>query len=260
MDSHKLTITDYDKKSWSEEYPDHQVKINELYIDPSWKEFIDNPIVQENMKEINRYLSHCLKTTNGSVEIFPYPELVFNAFNATPFNKINVVFLGQDPYHQLKQAMGLSFSIPKGVAIPSSLKNIYDNLVNFGHLKEKPKHGNLAFWAYQGCLMLNTSLTVQESSPNSHESYWKDITDFLIKFISEKTENVVFVLWGGFAAKKVNLIDQTKHKVLISSHPSGFSYTNKLGIHESFAKSDHFKEINEYLVSHGKNSILWDIL
>jgi uracil-DNA glycosylase len=139
------------------------------------------------------------------------------------------------------------------------LNNIYNNLSKYGHFKKSPSHGNLTFWAYQGCLLLNTTLTVQHKCPNGHEKYWTPFTDALIKFISDKTENIVFVLWGSYSLKKLDLIDQKKHKVLISSHPSGMSFNKPLKTYKPFSESDHFGQINKYLTSVGKSSILWQI-
>lgn len=274
MDTYLLDANNYKIKTWTEKFPDYNVKLGKLKINSSWSDFFDNDNkdvndkIYEKIKDIDDYFSHCLNVTNGDLNIYPYPDLIFNALNTTPLNDIKVVILGQDPYHgfeyknntKIPQAMGLSFSVPKGIKIPSSLNNIYDNLLKFGHITKKPIHGNLSFWAYQGCLLLNTSLTVQESNPNCHEEYWKFITDELIKFISNQTENIVFVLWGAPALKKLSLIDQQKHKVIISSHPSGLSYTKPLGKYKSFSEVDHFGEINKYLTEHDKKSILWQII
>ena len=205
--------------------------------------------------------------TDGKIKIYPYPNLLFNAFILTPLSNVKVVILGQDPYHCneihhdkiIPQAMGLSFSVPKGMKIPSSLQNIYKNLLKYKHIEIKPNHGNLSFWAYQGCLMLNTSLTVQHSYPNSHSKYWLPFTDKIIKYISNKLNNIVFVLWGNPALNKLNLIDQNKHKIIISSHPSGLSYNKKLKNYDSFENTDHFGEINKYLKEKNKKQIIWQV-
>lgn len=272
MNSNQLSIQNYNIKSWSEKFPDHKVNIENLTISYSWKNFFENIFiqkeVQDKIKIINEYFTHCLNITNGKINFFPYPDLVFNSLNVTPYHNILVVFLGQDPYHDyeihkgniIPQAMGLSFSVPKGIKIPSSLKNIYKNLMKFGHITKIPSHGNLTMWANQGCLLLNTSLTVQEHIANSHADYWNYITDELIKFISSTKKDIVFVLWGAPALKKLNLIDVNKHKIIISSHPSGLSYSKPLKMYKPFCEVDHFGKINKYLVEKGKSSILWQII
>lgn len=268
MYSHSLSTNNYKIKPWHEKYPDYDVQLNDLRIHDSYDEFTKTKLFNDKLKQANEYLSHCLKVTQGKVKIYPYPDLIFNALNTTPLDKIKVVILGQDPYineeihndKPIPQAMGMSFSVPKGVKIPPSLDNIYANQIKYNHLNKKPKHGNLSFWAYQGVLLLNTALTVQKGCSNSHSKYWIELTDELIKFISDKTDNVVFVLWGGPALSKINLIDRDKHKVIISSHPSPLGFNKPLKTYSAFKDIDHFKEINEYLNSKGKESIIWNII
>jgi len=268
MDIHKLNKNNYKIKSWIEKYPNYEVNMDNLKIHSSWDEFKQTKEFKECIARLNKYFSYCLNLTKGKVNIFPYPDLVFNALNITPLDKIKVVILGQDPYFNsdivddkiVPQAMGLSFSVPKGIDVPPSLVNIYNNLIKFKHIDKKPSHGNLAFWAYQGCLLLNTSLTVQEKCPNGHEDKWKTLTDLLIQFISDNTENVVFMFWGGPALKKKPIIDENKHKILISSHPSPMSFQNKLREYDSFMNTDHFGEANKYLSEHGKSTILWQFI
>lgn len=264
MNSHTLSTTDYKILSWEDKFPDFNVDLTILSINHSYKEFYESNVFKESIEKINKYLSYCLNLTNGKVQIFPYPDLVFNALNATPLNKIKIVILGQDPYHDISntvpQAMGLSFSIPTGISTPSSLQNIYKNLKKFNHIKEIPKHGNLSFWAYQGVLLLNTILTVQKGCPNGHKSKWSKLTDSLIQFISDKTDHVVFMLWGGNAYEKIKLIDQNKHKVIVSSHPSGLSCSTKFKTYNCFRDEDHFGKANEYLKNNGKTEILFEII
>ena len=262
-----LSINNYNVKTWVEKYPDHNIKLDNLKLHPSWNEFTSCPVFIDNLKKINEYLSYCLKKTGGKVNIYPYPDLVFNALNTTPLEDIKVVILGQDPYIKaenhddklIPQAMGMSFSVPVGIKIPPSLEHIYDNLLRFGHIHKKPSHGDLSFWTQQGVFMLNAALTVQEGCSNSHEGNWNEVTNELIKFISDRIDNVVFVLWGGPALKKKSLIDQNKHKILASSHPSPLSYKNTLQQYKSFEDTDHFGEINKYLKEKGKDTILWQI-
>lgn len=268
MDIHKLNKNNYKIKSWSEKYPTYDVNLGNLKIHSSWDEFTQTDKFKEIIVKLNKYFSYCLNFTKGKVNIFPYPDLIFNALNITPLDKIKVVILGQDPYFNseivdgimVPQAMGLSFSVPKGITIPPSLINIYNNLLKFKHIDKMPKHGNLTFWAYQGCLLLNTSLTVQEKCPNGHEEKWKDLTDTLIKYISDNTNSVVFMLWGAPALKKLPIIDKNKHKISISSHPSPMSFQNKLREYDSFMNTDHFGQANKYLSSKEKATVLWQII
>ncbi len=236
-----------------------------LHIHSTWKSVFKTE--QDQIEYINKHLSDCLKSSNGKIQIFPYPELVFSALNTTPLNKVKVVILGQDPYFNqvnegttiVPQAMGLSFSIPVGVKIPSSLQNIFKNLKNFGHMTKNPNHGNLITWAYQGCLLLNTALTVPHGHANQHAKYWKKVTDAIIKYISNECDHVVFMLWGSNALDKKKYIDETKHLVTASSHPSGLSCHNKLRGYESFMSTDHFGKANDFLTSHGQKKIMWEI-
>ena len=199
--------------------------------------------------------------------MYPYPDLVFSAFNSTPLKQIKVVILGQDPYHQhenhnddiIPQAMGMSFSVPVGIKIPSSLKNIYKNLIQYKHILDTPKHGNLESWTYQGVLMINTALTVQHGCPNSQAKYWTWLTDKLIEYISDNTENTVFILWGSPAYNKRALVNNKKHLVIASSHPSGLSYSKKMKDKPAFKDQDHFKLTNNYLIKHSKEPIVWDL-
>lgn len=268
-----LSINNYNYKSWGDFFENSTVDLSKLYIHDSWKPFFKKIKKESPWERLNKYLSHCLKVSENEVDIFPYPDLVFDALNVTPLNKIKVVIIGQDPYFnfehinnpdsKIPQAMGLSFSVPVGVAIPSSLNNIYKNLIKFGHIDKYPNHGNLIFWAYQGCLMLNASLTVQHGHKNSHAKFWSKITDELINYISCNCDNIIFTLWGSFALSKLDLIDEKKHHVLISSHPSGLSNNKtifskkKNKTFQSFNDTDHFGEINNILRKNGKNEIIW---
>jgi uracil-DNA glycosylase len=260
-----LSTNNYEHKPWNETFPDHNVSLKNLVTDRTWKYVIGKEMEKSYFDKLEKFLTHALKSTDAKVKMYPYPDLVFNAFNLVPLHTIKVVIIGQDPYHQnevhneqiIPQAMGLSFSVPTGIAVPSSLKNIYQNLVDFGHIKKAPSHGNLTKWANQGCMMLNTSLTVQHGYPNSHAKFWQEFTDTIIKYISERTDNVIFVLWGSPALKKLEMIDTKKHGVTISSHPSGLSNTKPLQSYPAFSKCDHFGEINKFLEKHNKTKIEW---
>jgi len=262
-----VSKTNYGFVSWGQYFADNVVSLKKLDVDESWKEFFDEEMEKTHVNDLEEYLSHCLKVTGGKVRIFPYPELVFNAFNLTKLPDIKVVILGQDPYHgfevfndvEVPQAMGLSFSVPAGIIIPSSLVNIFNNQFNFGRIKNIPKNGNLTSWAQQGCLMLNSALTVQYRNPNSHADYWVQFTDNVIKYLSRVLDNIVFVLWGSPALKKLNLIDQNKHLVVISSHPSGLSYNKYLRSYLPFNMVDHFGLINAHLKKIGKTEIDWQL-
>lgn len=252
--------------TWLEKYPDRNVKLEILNVHDSWAPLIKK-IFTERKKEIQK-LEEMLQIVIEEKAVFPYPDNVFNALVLTHFNNIKVVILGQDPYIKselhdkiyMPQAMGLSFSIPTKVKIPPSLVNIYDNLLRFGHIKSKPTSGNLVHWAEQGCLLLNASLTVTCGISNSHEKYWKEITDDIIRYISDNASNVVFFLWGGPALKKLPLIDSKKHKLSISSHPSPLGFKSVLNNYGSFYDTDHFGVANAYLKEHGKIPIEWTIL
>ena len=186
----------------------------------------------------------------ASGECFPPKEQIFRAFELTPFENIKVVIIGQDPYHNDFQANGLCFSVSENVKAPPSLKNIFTELNNdLGIQRTKTE---LNDWAEQGVLLLNTTLSVRAHSPNSHKDLgWEKFTDFIIKEISDKKQNVVFVLWGAFAQKKEELIDSSKHFILKSAHPSPFS------VYRGFYGSKPFSKINEYLESKNLKPISW---
>lgn len=181
---------------------------------------------------------------------FPPKNQIFRAIELTPFDEVEVVIIGQDPYHNDFQANGLCFSVSDLVKAPPSLKNIFTELKDdLGIVKTS---NELDSWAKQGVLLLNATLTVRAHEPNSHKDLgWEKFTDFIIKEISEKKENVVFVLWGAFAQKKASLIDETKHFIIQSAHPSPFS------VYRGFYGSRPFSKINEYLISKNKKPINW---
>ena len=217
--------------------------------EPSWKELLKDELESQNFKKIEQNLSKILPTT----EIYPPLNLIFNALNLTPFGDLKVVILGQDPYHRSGEAMGLAFSVPKGVKIPPSLKNIFKEIeANFGSCAiNDTGSGDLTPWAKQGVLLLNSTLSVSEGAPNSHAKFgWANFTDAIIAKISTKCENIVFMLWGNFAIKKAGLIDPTKHLILASPHPSPLARGGFFGC-------EHFRKCNEYLKSSKKSEILW---
>jgi len=203
---------------------------------------------------------------NHQIKIYPKPNHIFRAFTATPADEIKVVILGQDPYfnceyHQgtyVPQATGLSFSVPNDMPIPSSLDNIYKNLIKYGHILKKPNNGNLWFWAMQGCLMLNTAFTVEDGKKKSHSMLWEWVTNQIIRYISDHMDGIIFVLWGGDAYAKIDLIDLDKHHPIISSHPSGLSANKSFKSYPAFANNDHFGQINQLLKKMDKGEILWN--
>lgn len=219
-------------------------------IEASWKEALANEFAKPYFKNLTSFLRQ--EKTDGKT-IYPAGNLIFNAYNTTPIDKVRVVILGQDPYHNPGQAMGLSFSVPKGVTVPPSLRNIYKEL-NTSMGLEKPTHGDLTKWANQGVFLLNAMLTVERNNPGSHQrSGWQYFTDATIKTISDQREHVVFLLWGAFAKKKSVLIDEEKHLVLTSAHPSPFSADR------GFFGNDHFQQANKYLTQYGYEAIDWRV-
>jgi uracil-DNA glycosylase len=210
------------------------------------------PILQaETEKPYWRTLIEFVNTERSSTKIFPKSEDVFSALHLTPYSDVRVVILGQDPYHNDGQAMGLSFSVPDGLRLPPSLINIYKELgSDIG--KELPKTGDLTHWAKQGVLLLNAVLTVRAHQANSHQGKgWEQFTDAILQAVSDKNEHVVFILWGGFARKKKPLIDMSKHTVIESAHPS------PLSAHNGFFGSKPFSKTNEALKSHNQKPINW---
>jgi len=254
-----LSIKKYNYKSWTDFYKDKEIDISQLQTADDWHDILKKE--EKYLDEVNKINKMII---DHKYNTFPYPQLVFNAFKLCHFKNLKVVILGQDPYFNIRnkypEAMGLSFSVPIGVPIPSSLKNIYKNMVYFKHLPKIPDHGNLENWAIQGVLLLNTALTVQEDNPNSHKDYWKTYTDNVIKSISDNCDKIIFVLWGANARDKQYLINSKKHHIMISSHPSGHSCARKLGQYPAFNSEDHFGEINKYLSSKGKKEIIWNSL
>ncbi|WP_209389734.1 MULTISPECIES: uracil-DNA glycosylase [unclassified Chryseobacterium] len=191
-----------------------------------------------------------VKQEYATTQVFPPKKQIFRALEITPFEEVKVVIIGQDPYHNDFQANGLCFSVSEQVAAPPSLKNIFTELKDDLGIERNSKE--LDDWGKQGVLMLNATLTVRAHSPNSHKDLgWEKFTDFIIKEISDKKENVVFVLWGAFAQKKAELINPAKHLIIKSAHPSPFS------VYRGFYGSKPFSKINDYLVSKGEKAISW---
>jgi uracil-DNA glycosylase len=220
-------------------------------LEPGWLNVLEPEFEKEYMKNLKAFL---LQEKETGKSVYPKGADIFNAFNHTPFDKVEVVILGQDPYHGDGQAHGLSFSVQKGVATPPSLKNIYKELETDIEGFKTPNHGNLTQWADEGVLLLNASLTVRAHEPGSHQGKgWEAFTDQAISQLSAQKTGLVFLLWGKFAQQKAILIDEKKHTVLKSAHPSPFSaYTGFFG-------SKHFSKTNEILIAEGKKPINWQI-
>ncbi|RDU61742.1 uracil-DNA glycosylase [Helicobacter sp. MIT 14-3879] len=221
-----------------------------------WCEFLKDEFNKPYFKNIIQSYKHA---QHSNQTIFPPRELIFNAFNLTPLHSIRVVILGQDPYHgsfrfcdkEIPQAMGLSFSVPRPVPIPPSLKNIYEEITqSLGIIM--PNHGDLSVWASRGILLLNAILTVEKGKAGSHKDFgWEYFSDSVIARISDKLEGVVFMLWGNFAKKKIGLINCTKHIVITAPHPSPLT--------QGFVGSGIFKRANEELLKRGKEPIDWSL-
>lgn len=218
-----------------------------IKISGEWDELLKDLFDSQEYTALRQFL----KTEYANQVIYPSMYDIFNSMKITPFSDVKVVLLGQDPYHNQGQAMGLSFSVPKGIKVPPSLVNMYKEIEK--ELSIPPKdHGDLTGWANQGVLLLNAVLTVREHQANSHKGKgWEFFTDGIIKKISDLKEGVVFLLWGGNARSKKHLIDAKKHLILECAHPSPLSAYN------GFFGCGHFAKTNEYLISKGKTPIDW---
>ncbi len=222
-----------------------------IELEPSWLSILKGEFELQYMLDLKNFLK--LEKDAGHT-IYPKGNDIFNAFWKTPLTNLKVVILGQDPYHGDRQAHGLSFSVQNGVAIPPSLQNIYKELQTDIPGFKIPAHGDLTHWAEQGVLLLNATLTVQAGLAGSHQKKgWEIFTDKVISEISKHTEGVVFILWGKYAQAKAALIDQNKHHILMSPHPSPFSAYN------GFFGSKPFSKTNAILEKQGKNLIDWQI-
>ncbi|QIV96470.1 uracil-DNA glycosylase [Allofrancisella inopinata] len=218
----------------------------------TWSNILSKEKQKLYFKQILEFLAS--EENKGKV-IFPAKENIFNAFKYTKLEDLKVVILGQDPYHNYNQAHGLAFSVQKGVDVPPSLRNMYKELARSISDFEIPNHGCLVDWAKQGVFLLNTTLTVEAHKANSHKDIgWETFTDTVIHKISEYKENVVFMLWGSHARKKKNLIDNSKHLILESTHPS------PLSAHRGFLGCNHFILCNQYLSNHKLNAINWKLI
>ncbi len=225
------------------------INIEDIKINDDWKEFLKEEFNKNYFLEIKK---RYIQALNNNAIIYPPANLTFNAFNLTPLDGLKIVLLGQDPYHQPNQAMGLSFSVPYGVKIPPSLLNIYKELKTDLNI-EPSKSGDLSSWAKQGILLLNSILSVEAGKPASHSSWgWQEFSDAVISKLSLEKSGLIFMLWGNYAKSKKALIDTNKHFILEAAHPSPLARTGFLGC-------KHFSKANEILKNLGKNPINWQL-
>ncbi|MEI7451698.1 MAG: uracil-DNA glycosylase [Candidatus Falkowbacteria bacterium] len=222
--------------------------VKNVKIEPEWAAALSDVFDSAQFAR----LADFVRAEYQGKKIFPQPADIFKAFWLTPFSKVKVVILGQDPYHGDGQAHGLCFSVPAGVEVPPSLKNIYKEIESDLNIKKDFKSGNLESWAEQGVFLLNAILTVVAHTPASHRNRgWENFTDAVIKTISNKREHVVFILWGNYARSKKTLIDAQKHLILEAPHPS------PLSAYAGFFGSKPFSQANKYLKQCGEKEINW---
>ncbi|MEC4048712.1 uracil-DNA glycosylase [Flavobacterium sp. SUN046] len=221
------------------------MKVN---IHPSWGKVLENEFEKSYFQELSSFV----KAEYATHKCYPKGDAIFAAFDYCPFDDVKVVIIGQDPYHGAGQANGLCFSVNEGIAIPPSLINIFKEIEK-DLLIPYPNSGNLERWAKQGVLLLNATLTVRESEAGSHQNKgWETFTDAVIQHVSDQKENIIFLLWGGFAKKKGAKIDQNKHCILTSGHPSPLSANRGL-----WFGNKHFSQTNAFLKSKDQNEINW---
>jgi uracil-DNA glycosylase len=222
-------------------------------IDSSWSAFFEHEMQQPYFLS----LSQALEKAYEKGGVYPPQHLIYEAFRLVALPDVRVVILGQDPYHGYGEAHGLSFSVPRGMRIPPSLRNIFLELKRDPNIEpafEVPAHGDLTHWAQQGVLLLNATLTVEAGNPNAHRHLgWQTFTDRVIQHLSGQVKPKVFLLWGAFAQSKIPLIDAARHAVFTAPHPSPFS------AHKGFIGCGHFSETNRLLVARGERPILWQI-
>ncbi len=218
-----------------------------VQIEESWKQRLQ----AEFDKPYFEALTNFVRTEYQQGRCYPPGKLIFNAFNLCPFEQVKVVLIGQDPYHEPGQAMGLCFSVNEGIPFPPSLQNIFKE-IHDDTGAPVPTSGNLTRWAQQGVMLLNATLTVREHQAGSHQGHgWETFTDAVIQTLSSEREHLVFILWGSYAQRKGAFIDRSRHLVLQSAHPS------PLSAYRGFFGNKHFSQANEYLRAHGVEPIRW---
>lgn len=218
-------------------------------IEEGWKDRLQGEFDQPYFEQLANFVRS--EYANPNYSVYPPAGKIFEAFNATPFEDVKVVIIGQDPYHGPGQANGLCFSVNPGIPFPPSLLNIFKEIQSETG-KPIPTDGDLSRWARQGVLLLNSSLTVRAHTPKSHSSIgWERLTDAAVRALAEQRENLVFILWGADAMRKGSFINRERHLVLTSPHPS------PLSAHRGFFGNNHFNLTNEYLTAHNKTPIIW---
>lgn len=228
-----------------------QAILDNVRLPEDWKTALADELTSENMDNLRAFLKEAYQSDDS---IYPPAPLMFNALNLTPLSQVKVVILGQDPYHRPGQAMGLSFSVPKTIPKPPSLNNLLKEMADDIGIRPSV-HGDLTYWAQQGVLLLNSSLTVREGEPNSHQNKgWEQFTDAVIDAVNEQTKHTVFILWGSKAQKKGKYIDTNKHLILTAVHPSPLA-ANRGG----FFGTKPFSKTNDYLVQYGQTPIDWQL-
>ena len=226
-----------------------QLDPSSVRIEASWRDKLAPEFSKPYFAQIKEFLSR--EKANGKI-IFPPGLHIFNAFDQTPFDKVRVVIIGQDPYHSPGQAMGLCFSVPKTIPVPASLKNIYKEMNRDIGFKI-PEHGDLTAWASQGVFLLNVILTVEKNMPGSHSKIgWHLFTDAVIRLLSDQKEGLIFLLWGNYARSKKELIHSGKHTILEAAHPSPLA-------RDAFSNCSHFSKVDQILVRRGEPPINWEL-
>lgn len=218
-----------------------------VQIEESWKQHLEPEFKADYFSRLTDFV----RFEYANYTVYPPGKFIFNAFNSCPFDKVKVVIIGQDPYHEPGQAHGLCFSVNDGVPFPPSLQNIFKEIESdLG--TPPPKSGNLTRWTEQGVLLMNATLTVRAHQAGSHQRKgWEEFTDAAIRHLAEEREHLVFILWGSYAQKKGAMIDRKKHLILSSAHPS------PLSAYRGFFGNRHFSKTNQYLTEHGKEPIIW---
>lgn len=221
-----------------------------VHLHESWLKHLSHEFDSDHMKKLKAFLQ---SERDAGKQIYPPAKLWFNALDTTPLDQVKVVILGQDPYHGPNQAHGLSFSVSKDVRIPPSLINIFKELHNDLGI-EPANHGNLKAWAEQGVLLLNSVLTVEAHKAGSHQNKgWERFTDAVIKLVNEQPRPIVFILWGAYAQRKASFVDESRHLVIRSVHPS------PLSVHKGFFGTKPFSKANAFLESNGVPAIDWKL-
>lgn len=235
---------------WRKYYKTKNLKT--LQYDISWHILFSMIYKHPKFKNINKRMKELVKK---NISIYPHPSHITSAFILTEADTLKVVFIGNED--KSTHTMGLLYSVPNNTEIPNTLKNIFNNLYKYKHINSIPHNGNLWYWAVQGCLMLNTTLTMGDDK-QEHINIWSWFVDYVIQYISQYMDNIIFVLWGGSSYKKINLIDLDKHHTIISSHPSDWTQHKKFNDYPAFMDYDHFGQINKILSRLGKEQIIWD--